>query len=157
MKQKVRKRANDGPIVPFAQFATRLKAVARGKEPAPEWAGKTVYATQSARAYWTQPETIHRTKLAALTKLLADNQDLLEAIRSKHPVSVSELARAVNRSDSNVSRSLGKLGKFGIVVLKMAEGRAKQPVLAADRVLLEVDVVSGQVAISRRHEPATVR
>jgi len=138
------------PTVPFDEFAARVKAVARGEASLPDWAGKTVYATESARQHWTQPELMQNAKLASLAKLLADNQDLLDAIRTRQPGSVAELAKTVKRSDSNVSRSLSKLEKFGIVLLTLAGGRVKRPTLVADRVIFEVNVVAGQVAISRR-------
>lgn len=138
--------------VPFSEVVARVKAVAAGSAPLPEWAGKTVYVNDAARRYWTARKVVERAKLAALTKLIADNQDLLGAIRKRTPASVAELARCVQRSDSNVSRSLGKLVKFGIVSLVDVAGRAKQPVLATDKLLLEIDVVSGQAVIHQHGE-----
>jgi predicted transcriptional regulator len=146
---KTSRKREHGPVVPFDEFTARVKAVARGEAPLPDWAGKTVYATESARQHWTQPEFMQNAKLAAFAKLLVDNQDLLDAIRTHNPNSVAELAKTVKRSDSNVSRSLSKLEKFGIVLLKLAQGRAKRPMLVADRVIFEVNVVAGRVAISR--------
>ena len=136
--------------VPFRKIVDRVKAVAAGSAPLPEWAGKTVYVNEAARHHWTAPKVVQRAKLAALTKLIADNQDLLGAIRKRTPASVAELARCVQRSDSNVSRSLGKLEKFGIVKLQLGEGNAKRPVLAADRLVIEFDVASGEVIVNRR-------
>jgi predicted transcriptional regulator len=138
--------------VPFREIVDRVKAVAAGSAPLPEWAGKTVYVNEAARHYWTARKVVEHAKLAALTKLIADNQDLLGAIRKRTPASVAELARCVQRSDSNVSRSLGKLVKFGIVSLVDTSGRAKQPVLATDKLLLEIDVVSGQAVIHQHGE-----
>jgi predicted transcriptional regulator len=149
MKTKTAKPAR-GRVVSFHEIAERVKAVAKGEAQLPDWAGETVYASEGARRSWTEPRIVEQALLASLAKLLADNRDLLEAIRHSRPISVAALAKTVHRSDSNVSRSLGKLVKVGIVGLRSAEGKAKQPVLEADRVLLELDVLSGQVAISRR-------
>jgi hypothetical protein len=39
-------------IVPFAEFCARIRAVARGEAPVPDWAGKHVYASEQARQEW---------------------------------------------------------------------------------------------------------
>lgn len=137
-------------VVPFAEFSARIKAVARGEAPLPEWAGKQVYATEGAREHWTRQRIIKRAQIAGIAKLLADNQMLLGVMQAKQPTSVHALAVMVKRSDSNVSRSLGKLEKFGIVKLELGEGKSKRPVLATDRLVMEFDVASGEVVINRR-------
>jgi DNA-binding response OmpR family regulator len=75
MTTKVAKKSVRGPIVPFAEFSARIKAVARGEETAPEWAGKQVYATESARQYWTQQRILDPAQVAGIAKLLSDNQE----------------------------------------------------------------------------------
>ena len=153
MTTKAVKKSTHGPAVPFAEFSARIKAVARGEEKAPEWAGKQVYATESARQFWTQQKILKRAQVAGIAKLLTDNQDLLGALQKSHPPSVSALAKLVKRSDSNVSRSLGKLEKFGIVKLLLGDGNSKQPILVIDRLVIEIDVASGEVIINRRDSP----
>lgn len=147
---KTTKKAVHKELVPFVEFSARIKAVARGEASLPEWAGKQVYATEGARQYWTQQRILERAQVAGITKLLADNQKLLGVMQAKQPPSVHALALLVKRSDSNVSRSLGKLEKFGIVKLHLGEGKAKRPVLATDRLVIEIDVASGEVVINRR-------
>ncbi len=142
-------------VIPFAEFSARIQAVARGEASVPEWAGKQVYATEGARQYWTRQRIIKRAQIAGIAKLLADNQMLLGVMQAKQPNSVHDLAVLVKRSDSNVSRSLGKLEKFGIVKLQRGEGKAKRPVLAADRLVIEFDVASGEVIINRRDSTPT--
>jgi predicted transcriptional regulator len=155
MKAKAAMKAAPAPVVPFADFAARIRAVARGDAGVPGGAGTKVHSSELARQQWTAPALIKHAKLAAFIKLLADNEDLLAAIRDKHPRSVTELAKQVKRSDSNVSRTLGKLVKYGIVRMEVAHGRAKRPDLMVDKMFLEVNVRSGQIAISSMwREPA---
>ena len=70
MKAKAATKATSTPVVPFPDFAARIKAVARGDAGLPEWAGTNVYSSESAREQWTAPALIKHAKLAAFIKLL---------------------------------------------------------------------------------------
>lgn len=68
------------------------------------------------------------------------NVELLRLIKARKPKSVSELARMSGRPKASLTRTLQRLSALGIVVLKRANGRSKTPVVACDRLRLELQL-----------------
>jgi len=72
------------------------------------------------------------------------NLSLIQAIARYRPESVSRLAELLDRRQSNVSRSLQELAKWGIVCM-VRDGQAIRPTLAATHV--DVDLVTSTCRI----------
>ncbi|MBX5494815.1 MAG: MarR family transcriptional regulator [Bryobacteraceae bacterium] len=79
---------------------------------------------------------------ALMRVLTPENRELLSVIRREKPASVSDLAQRVGREQGNVSRSIGKLERYGLVQL-VPVGRQKRPEVALRRLKLEVDLETG--------------
>lgn len=62
----------------------------------------------------------------------SDNQELLKLIIKHKPGSLSELGKLSKRSNSNLSRTLKTLERYGIVDLSKKEGRLVPKVNATD-------------------------
>lgn len=87
-------------------------------------------------------------ELASFGKLMGDNRDLLRAIQNFHPQSIAGLSKSIGRAESNVSRTLAKLTKMGVVKLTAVEGsKAKRPELAMCGLRVELDVLDMTVSI----------
>ena len=66
--------------------------------------------------------------MASLAQVLSDqNRVLLSLIAEKEPESISELARLSHRSQSNLTRTLKKMERYGLVKMKTGERGKKQP------------------------------
>jgi predicted transcriptional regulator len=82
------------------------------------------------------------------------NLDLLRIISQERPASVSQLAERTGRAQSNVSRSLQVLARYGLIRLER-EGKEVRPVPLARSV--DVDLAAGTYrtlaapAARRRH------
>ena len=61
---------------------------------------------------------------------------------------MQRLAELVGRKQSNVSRTLKKLEKAGIVRLVAGAGRERTPQLTARRMRLEIDLTGAEDAVS---------
>lgn len=59
--------------------------------------------------------------------LSTKNQQLLEIIATKHPDSITELAKLSGREKSNLSRTLKTMEHYGLIELKPGEGRELIP------------------------------
>ena len=80
----------------------------------------------------------------AIVKLLSvENIEVLDIIRRRKPESLRRLAELAGREESNVSRTLKKLEKAGIVVVEAGPGRVRRPILVARKVRLELDLAGG--------------
>jgi len=96
---------------------------------------------------WFASETAAETALGAMSpeamvKLLSpQNLELLKVIGTQQPKSVHELAAIVHREESNLSRTLKKLQKAGIVGFVNGPGRTLAPRLLARRVTLDLDLI----------------
>lgn len=64
---------------------------------------------------------------------------LMQVIATRHPASVSQLAEMVGRKQSNVSRALQDLAKYGFVRL-VREGQAIRPEVVATH--LDIDLIA---------------
>lgn len=154
--------SSSGGVVSFKEFSDTLMAVGRGEMPAPEWAGKTVYASEKAKEFWSAGSNeragAKAKSLSAFAKLIDENRDLLSAIGGKHHWdSVAEVATAIGRAEPNVSRSLSKLERYGVVSLVRGAGRKKKPEISSRRLSFQVDVVTGDVLLIEEKQAPTKR
>lgn len=76
---------------------------------------------------------------ALMRVLTPENRHLLSVIRREKPPTLSALAA---RDQSNVSRAIGKLERYGLVRL-VAVGREKRPDVPVARLKIELDLESG--------------
>ena len=89
----------------------------------------------------------------AMVKLLSpENLAMLQVISRDKPESMRQLAELTGRKESNLSRTLKKLEKAGLVKLTPGPGRMRKPLLIASRVRLEIDLIgsASAVAVERR-------
>ncbi|MCM2327037.1 MAG: MarR family transcriptional regulator [Lysobacter sp.] len=76
--------------------------------------------------------------------LSEENAALLAVIRRTRPASLKELERSTGRAQSNLSRTLRTMEKYGLV--RLAEGKGSRgrkplrPEVLADRIVLELAV-----------------
>ncbi|MSQ72922.1 MAG: MarR family transcriptional regulator [Betaproteobacteria bacterium] len=138
----------------FGSLIAELKSVAAGKKPAPRDASERSYESPSAGggASSRHPRKVlgyaELQSIESVARLLTpENRELLSTIASHHPSSVTELAKRLGRAQSNVSRTLSKLMKLGLVEIKTGEGQAKAPVLVVQKLSCEVDLISGRVTL----------
>ncbi len=74
------------------------------------------------------------TSLVSVGRLLnAENLAMIDTIREKHPATITDLARLMNREQSNVSRTLKRMSEFHIVEFDETGGR-KTPVVNWDEI-----------------------
>lgn len=68
--------------------------------------------------------------LMAAMRLVSDNHDMIQLIQSRRLATVSDLAGAMGREVSNVSRTLSRMAAYGLVGFEedQADARAKKPV-----------------------------
>jgi predicted transcriptional regulator len=89
----------------------------------------------------------------AMVKLLSpENLAMLQVISRDKPESMRQLAELTGRKESNLSRTLKKFEKAGLVKLTSGPGRIRKPLLIASRVRLEIDLTgsASAVAVERR-------
>lgn len=67
-----------------------------------------------------------------------ENIALLRMIDERKPRSVTELAALANRKQSNVSRTLKTMARYGIAELRDTSGRSRQPVALATEFQVEL-------------------
>jgi predicted transcriptional regulator len=76
----------------------------------------------------------------ALMRLLTpETRHLLAVIRREKPETVSALAELLGRDQSNVSRTIGKLERYGLIRL-VAAGRERRPEAPVTRLRIELDL-----------------
>ena len=112
-------------IQSHASLRNEMKAVARGKKPAPKDAGGISFDS-----------------VEALMRLLTPrNRELLAVIRDKRPQSIAELAELTGRAQPNLTRTLGKLEAIGFVHLESVN-RRKIPTAAIRSLRINIDPFS---------------
>jgi predicted transcriptional regulator len=99
-----------------------MRAVARGERTAPADAGKPSFNSVEA----------------VIRLLTPGNRRLLALIRDRKPQSVAELVSLSGRAQSNLTRTLKKLGAAGFVTMK-AVGRRKTPSVTVGKIVVEID------------------
>ena len=81
--------------------------------------------------------------IGSLAKVLSGrNRDLLTTIASERPASLTELAEVAGRSKSNLSRTLKKRLRYGLVALKKGERSILVPRVPYDQVRLVVSLTA---------------
>ena len=112
-------------IKSLRSLRTQMKAIARGKRPAPVDAARSSFNS-----------------VAALVRLLTpDNRQLLALIRDRKPRSVAELVEITGRAQPNLTRTLAKLEAAGFITMKVV-GRRKAPSAAIKKIVVEIDPYS---------------
>lgn len=124
-------------IISHEQLFADMQAVARGERPAPDYAGTTTYNSVEALARILTPE----------------NRSLLAVIRDRKPQSVAQLAEWTGRAESNLTRTLDKLGAMGLVTFS-TEGRRKIPTATVGRITVEIDPFSGNDRLEMHAMPS---
>lgn len=154
MTTKSNKRPPQAPVMTLGEAFKAIQSVGRGEADLPDWAGKKAYVGEEAKRHWENVGS-NGESLDSFSKLFADNKDLIATIAREKPASVSALARMVHRDESNVSRTLGKLERFGIVALVLSEkGRTKRPILVMEKVRFDLDLLSGKMSLAGVRIPA---
>jgi predicted transcriptional regulator len=112
-------------IISHTELRDEMIAVARGKKPAPEYAGTQTFES-----------------VEALTRLLTrENRELLAIIRDRQPQSIAELAQITGRAQPNLTRTLAKLEAVGFIRMRTVE-RRKIPEAAVHKLRVEIDPFS---------------
>ena len=76
------------------------------------------------------------TSMRSLSQVLSDeNRALLDVIRTSRPASISELAAMTGRQQSNLSRTLKTMARYGLVTMEKNE-RSVRPVAQAENYLI---------------------
>jgi predicted transcriptional regulator len=87
------------------------------------------------------------TSFNAILRVLSDkNMLLLEMIRNSEPDSLTDLAEMSGQKKSNLSRTLHKLEKFGLVEFEEGAGRRKKPRVHYDSVAFERLLANSEAA-----------
>src|SRR4051794_7722771 len=85
--------------------------------------------------------------VGALMKMVTpENCALLAIIEQERPKSVSALAERIRREQGNLSRTIGKLERAGLVRL-VSEGREKRPEVTVKRLRIELDLANDRCEI----------
>jgi DNA-binding transcriptional ArsR family regulator len=140
------RRSGAADVVRPEDFVTALANAVRGERAMPDWAGNRVYASPQAREFWEAGDA-GAASLSSFARLIGDNRELLQAIERGDAMSVADIAKSVGRAQPNVSRSLSKLERYGVVSLHQGAGRTKQVQISSRRMRFELDVLSGQVTL----------
>lgn len=103
-------------IMPQEQIRERMLAIARGEyKPKPG-----------------EPK-VWFTSMRSLAEVLSDdNRALLKVIMETKPESISSLAKATGRKQSNLSRTLKTLSNYGIVEMRR-ENRRTRPIVKTSK------------------------
>ena len=108
-------------IAPLADIRARTIAIARGEfTPGPG----------DPRVWFTSVESLAQV-------LSSKNQRLLDTIKRVRPGSLKELARLAGRQESNLSRTLRTMERYGLVKLARSKEGTLVPSVPYDRVLFD--------------------
>jgi predicted transcriptional regulator len=143
-------------IMNFRDFMDQMVAVAEGRQVAPNFHGKRVFASPAAREHFMRRQALTdiRSVHSALRLLSGPNHDLIKRIAAGKFSSLAELAAQSGRAESNLNRTLKKLERLGLVIMQPGAGRTLKPVLAVRSLRVELDLVEGT---AKRLEAATAR
>ncbi len=144
---------SEANIQSFRSVIDEMKAAVKDKKPAKP-ASKRSFESRNAYNEWIKGKRsryavlVHYSSVESLARLLTEeNRKLLNVIAKKRPPSIFILASWVHRAPSNVTRTLSKFEKLGLVDLVPGEGKTKVPRLNVERIRFEVDVRSGKVKV----------
>jgi predicted transcriptional regulator len=91
--------------------------------------------------------TVWFTSTESFAKILsAGNRELLQLIADRAPQSLDELAEFSGRAKSNLSRTLKTLAGYGLVQLQRGDHGRITPVVAYDRVELDLPLMVARKA-----------
>jgi predicted transcriptional regulator len=107
----------------------RLLAAARGEKATGAWEPKHWMSAESLMRLFTQ-----------------ENLHLLSVIEREKPRSVSALADRIGREQGNVSRTIAKFERAGIVRL-VADGREKRPEMVVRNLRIDLDLVNSRCTV----------
>lgn len=91
-------------------------------------AGRVVPKQDDPKVWVSSMESIGRL-------LSKDNYAMIEAIRTHHPETISELAKLVSREQANVSRTLSRMADFHLVAFEEGNGK-KKPIVNWDEIAI---------------------
>ena len=78
------------------------------------------------------------TSMRSLAEVLSDeNRAMMDVIRQSNPSSISELAQMTGRKQSNLSRTLKTMSRYGLVRMEKNQ-RSLRPVVLADSYQLSI-------------------
>jgi len=82
--------------------------------------------------------------MASLAQVLSDqNRKLLALIAEEEPESISELAELSHRSQSNLTRTLKTMERYGLVKMRAGAKGRKQPSVPYTDILVDVSIRDG--------------
>jgi predicted transcriptional regulator len=118
-------------IASLDQMKSRTIAIARGEhKPGPN----------EPKVWFTSMESLAQV-------LSSKNTLLLELIRRARPASIKELAQISGREESNLSRTLRTMERYKLVRLEHTSERAIVPTVPYDRLILEQELGTANVAV----------
>jgi predicted transcriptional regulator len=83
------------------------------------------------------------TSVESFAKVLSErNRELLALIAERRPDSMDALAAASGRAESNLSRTLHTMARYGLVRLEKGEGRKLRPVVTFEKVELRLTLAA---------------
>lgn len=142
-------------IQSFRSVIDEMKAAAKGTKPAKPMP-KRSFESRKAYAAWARAKRskdvylLSFESVESLARLLTkENRRLLSLIAEKRPSSIVVLANRLHRAPSNVTRTLSKFQKLGLVELVPGEGKTKVPRLNLEKLRFELDVRSGKVSVDQ--------
>ena len=91
--------------------------------------------------------------MAGVTRLMSrENQTLLRLIAAGGVLSISDLAEKSHRAETNLSRTVKKFERIGVLKLVPGTGRAKVPMLAMKSFQVHVNVMTGKFSVLSAEE-----
>jgi predicted transcriptional regulator len=113
-------------IAGYEDMKARTMAVARGERRV---------APGESKVWFTSTESFAKV-------LCAGNRDLLRVIAERAPGSIDELAMITGRAESNLSRTLRRMERYGLVRLQRGERGRITPMVTHDRVQLDLPLTA---------------
>jgi predicted transcriptional regulator len=111
-------------IMPLKQFQAYTRAIVTGKHKRKRGEPKIWFNS-----------------IASLAQVLSDqNRKLLALIAEEEPESISELAELSHRSQSNLTRTLKTMERYGLVKMKTGARGRKQPLVPYTDILVDVSI-----------------
>ena len=157
-------------VMSFHGLIDEMKTVAAGGKKPTIRSGKSSYQSKAAHAFAmklakkkgsTMPSakaTAAKTELdiaalAGVTRLVSrENQILLQLIAAGGVLSISDLAEKSHRAETNLSRTVKKFERMGVLKLVPGVGRAKVPMLAMKSFQVHVNVMTGKFSVLSAEE-----
>jgi predicted transcriptional regulator len=111
-------------IMPLKEFQAYTKAIVTGKHKRKNDEPKIWFSS-----------------MAAFAQVLSDpNRELLALIAERKPDSITELSRLSGRAQSNLTRTLKKMERHGLVTMKTGKYGRKQPQVPYSDIVLDMSI-----------------